>query len=57
MATSGKFSIDDAFESDEDDKIRMYGSVTESAPLKTSRASLHDVQLTETAGTRVKTKY
>ena len=36
MANSGKFSIDDAFEleSDEEDPIRVYGSTTESVPLK-----------------------
>lgn len=31
---AGKFSIDDAFESDEEDPIRVYGSTTESAPLR-----------------------
>ena len=34
---SGKFSIDDAFESDEEDPIRVYGSTTESAPLRSKR--------------------
>ena len=34
---SGKFSIDDAFESDEEDPIRVYGSTTESAPLQSKR--------------------
>ena len=33
MATD-KFSIDDAFQSDEDDAIRLYGSTNESAPLR-----------------------
>ena len=41
---SGKFSIDDAFESDEEDPIRVYGSTTESLPLKgkTRYSSLPD---------------
>ena len=39
MATGNKFSIDDAFESDEEDPIRVYGSTTESAPLRSKRRS------------------
>ncbi len=41
---SGKFSIDDAFESDDEDPIRIYGSTTESLPLKgkTRYSSLPD---------------
>ena len=33
MAT-GQFSIDDAFESDDEDHIRTYGSTTEHMPLR-----------------------
>ncbi|KAJ8312891.1 hypothetical protein KUTeg_010264 [Tegillarca granosa] len=32
--TSGTFSIDDAFNSDEDDKIRLYGATRDTAPFK-----------------------
>jgi len=32
--TSGAFSIDDAFDSEDDDKIRLYGSTKETAPLR-----------------------
>lgn len=44
MASGGKFSIDDAFESDEEDAIRIYGSTTESRPFKgkTRYSSLPD---------------
>ena len=31
---AGKFSIDDAFESDEEDPIRLYGSTSDHVPLK-----------------------
>ena len=34
---SGKFSIDDAFQSDDDDPIRIYGSTTDSEPLHGKR--------------------
>ena len=32
--TSEEFSIDDAFETDDDDKIRLYGSTKETSPRK-----------------------
>lgn len=32
--TTGTFSIDDAFNSDEDDKIRLYGATRDTAPFK-----------------------
>lgn len=34
---SGKFTIDDAFQSDDDDPIRLYGSTTDSVPLRGKR--------------------
>ncbi|XP_033747328.1 transmembrane protein 134-like [Pecten maximus] len=33
--STGAFSIDDAFDSEDDDKIRLYGSTKETAPLRT----------------------
>lgn len=34
MISQNKFSIDDAFEENGDDPIRVYGSTTERSPLK-----------------------
>ena len=34
---SEKFTIDDAFQSDEEDPIRVYGATNESAPLRQKR--------------------
>ncbi|XP_074643821.1 transmembrane protein 134-like [Tubulanus polymorphus] len=48
MASKG-FSIDDAFESDDDEKIRTYGSTVETKPLHSSRKTIAtvDVRLQE----------
>ena len=35
--SKNRFTIDDAFESDDDEPIRIYGSTTESIPLRTKK--------------------
>ncbi len=40
----GKFTIDDAFESDDEDPIRVYGATTEIAPLRGKSRQQDDPQ-------------
>ena len=46
MAGDG-FSIDDAFQSDEDDAIRLYGATNESCPLQSKKRSYEDMPTTD----------
>lgn len=42
LGNKPKFTIDDAFETEEDDVLKSYGTTTESTPLKPSKNSISD---------------
>lgn len=42
LGNKSKFTIDDAFETEEDDVLKTYGTTTESTPLKPSKNSISE---------------
>lgn len=42
LGNKTKFTIDDAFETEDDDVLKTYGTTTESTPLKPSKSSMFD---------------